>query len=184
MILTDREIKNSLASGLIDISPRPEADAYDSTSVDLTLDANIREFNETNTGLSVAIDPGSPGFKARDLLSNITSSKLLYEDQYKLIPKKLILAWTRERVHLKSLGRVAARVEGKSSLARMGLAIHVTAPTIHSGFEGTIQLEIINHGPLPIILRPGMHICQLILGATTGMPDKAYKGQFLGQGTT
>ena len=77
--------------------------------------------------------------------------------------------------------RLAARVEGKSSLARLGLGVHVTAPTIHAGFVGTIQLEIINHGPMHIKLRAGMPICQLIFETTKGMPETAYKGQFSGQ---
>ena len=104
---------------------------------------------------------------------------------YVLEGKSLVLGWTREGVELHQHGRVAARVEGKSSLARLGLAIHVTAPTIHSGFKASsIQLEIINHGPLPIKLRTGMPICQLIFELTLGMPDKAYAGQFLGQSPT
>jgi dCTP deaminase len=89
--------------------------------------------------------------------------------------------WTKERVELNLKGKVAARVEGKSGLARLGLAIHVTAPTIHAGFVGTIQLEMINHGPMHIKLRIGMAICQIIFEATKGVPAKAYKGQFSGQ---
>jgi dCTP deaminase len=78
-------------------------------------------------------------------------------------------------------GRVAGRVEGKSGLARVGLGVHVTAPTIHAGFSGTIQLELVNHGPMAIKLKPGLAICQLVLEQTLGMPDNAYEGQFLGQ---
>jgi dCTP deaminase len=92
-----------------------------------------------------------------------------------------VLGWTKEKVKLRSPARVAARVEGKSSLARLGLAIHVTAPTIHAGFKGQIQLEIINHGPLPVRLRPGMPVCQLIFEQTLGVPDRGYGGQFSSQ---
>jgi dCTP deaminase len=98
-----------------------------------------------------------------------------------LAPGQLVLGWTRERIELRIHGRVAARVEGKSGLARVGLAIHCTAPIIHAGFEGTIQLEIVNHGPISIRLRPNIPICQLCFEQTLGMPDNAYKGQFLGQ---
>ncbi len=105
------------------------------------------------------------------------------EKGYILEGKSLILAWTRERVQLHEHGRVAGRVEGKSSLARLGLAVHVTAPTIHCGFKApSIQLEIINHGPLPIRLKAGMRICQLIFEQTLGMPESAYQGQFAQQG--
>jgi dCTP deaminase len=93
-----------------------------------------------------------------------------------------VLAWTKEYVNLVSYNRVAARVEGKSSLARFGLAIHVTAPTIHAGFDGHIRLEMVNHGKLPIRLRTGMRICQLIFEQTLGTPEKGYQGQFSGQG--
>ena len=93
----------------------------------------------------------------------------------------LVLGWTRERVELNLKAKVAARVEGKSGLARIGLEIHVTAPTIHAGFVGTIQLELINHGPMPIKWRRGMAICQLIIEMTKGTPSKARKGQFFGQ---
>jgi dCTP deaminase len=184
VILTDREIKNSIAGGLIIIDPSPAADAYDSTSVDLTLDPTLREFKSATHGLSVAIDPGTPGYRARDLLDQVTQAVTIPQTGYDLEPAKLILGWTYERVELKKHGRVAARVEGKSSLARVGLAIHITAPTIHAGFEGTIQLEIINHGPTPIKLRPRLPICQLIFELTLGMPDNAYQGQFLGQQAT
>jgi len=184
MILTDREIKNSLASGLILIEPLPPADAYASTTVDLTLDPTLRLFKKIAPGLSVAIDPGLPGYKAKDLLAGVTDAFIIPETGWDLEPGRLVLGWTRERVELRVHGRVAARVEGKSGLARVGLAIHCTAPIIHAGFVGTIQLEIVNHGPLPIRLRPNIPICQLCFEQTLGMPDNAYKGQFLGQTAT
>jgi dCTP deaminase len=88
--------------------------------------------------------------------------------------------------------RIAARVEGKSSLARLGLGVHVTAPTIHAGFGyadrhpewlgNPIQLEIWNTGPKPIILKRGMKICQLIFEWVDGTPEQGYHGQFRVQG--
>ncbi|HEY0439702.1 MAG TPA: dCTP deaminase, partial [Xanthobacteraceae bacterium] len=88
---------------------------------------------------------------------------------------KLVLAWTRERVELPVHSRLAARVEGKSSLARVGLGVHITAPTIHSGFAYRIRLEIVNHGRVPIRLRTGMKICQLIFELTLGTPQKGFQ---------
>jgi dCTP deaminase len=181
MILTDREIKNSLASDLIVIDPAPPAEAFASTTVDLTLDPILRVFKSLGHGLSVSIDPGLPGYKAKELLASVTEEFVIPVSGFDLTPGTLVLGWTKERLELPIRGRVAARVEGKSGLARVGLAIHCTAPIIHSGFEGTIQLEIVNHGPLPIKLRPGISICQLCFEQTLGMPDNAYKGQFLGQ---
>lgn len=184
MILTDREIKNSIANGLIFITPQPDADAYDSTTVDLTLDATLRLFKAQAPGLTVAVDPGMPNYKATELLKKITDPLQIPDSGWDLQPRHLVLGWTRERLELPPHGRLAARVEGKSGLARVGLAVHVTAPTIHAGFRGTIQLEIINHGHLPIKLRPGLSVCQLVFEQTLGMPDKSYEGQFLGQQAT
>jgi dCTP deaminase len=91
------------------------------------------------------------------------------------------LAWTREYIELRTETRLAARVEGKSSLARLGLVVHMTAPTIHAGFEGRIRLEMMNYGAVPIRLWGGMRICQLIFETTLGTAERGYKGQFAGQ---
>jgi dCTP deaminase len=180
MILTDREIKLALQKETLVIDPRPEDIAYASTSVDLTLDPILSEF--VDKVIDRHFDPGRPGFPLNDVLKEETRqvdiSKL---DRYELAPHKLILAWTTEYVDLRMSPRLAARVEGKSSLGRLGLGVHITAPTIHAGFEGQIQLEIINHGHIPIRLRPGMRICQLIFEQTLGTPEKGYQGQFAGQ---
>lgn len=125
-----------------------------------------------------------PNFKATELLKNITEPLQIPDTGWDLAPRHLVLGWTKERLELPPHGRLAARVEGKSGLARVGLAVHVTAPTIHAGFKGTIQLEIINHGHLPIRLRPGLAVCQIVFELTLGMPDKSYEGQFLGQQAT
>ena len=88
--------------------------------------------------------------------------------------------------------RIAARVEGKSGLLRLGLGVHVTAPTIHAGFGfkendlrypgSPIQLEIWNVGPNLIVLDYAMKICQLIFEIVDGTPEKGYQGQFSIQG--
>jgi dCTP deaminase len=182
LILTDREIRLSIREDLIGIDPPPGPSAYSSTSLDLTLDATLREFTEEETGLDLVIDPAAPGYKFTRAISKVSNLKTIdSKDGYRLPARSLVLGWTKEQVHLKSKARIAARVEGKSSLARLGLAVHVTAPTIHAGFTGQIQLEIINHGPLPIRLRAGMSICQLIFEQTLGFPEVGYGGQFSGQ---
>jgi dCTP deaminase len=183
LILTDRKIRNALKRGIIAITPQPAADAYSSTTVDLTLAAVLRVFrNDQPKGLKQTIDPSDPGFKAIDLINAITDRvDIDPREGYPLLRNVLILGWSAETIHLKDDSQIAARVEGKSSLARVGLAIHVTAPIIHTGFKAPIQLEMINHGPMPICLRAGMRICQLIFEETLGKPDRAYKGQFTGQ---
>lgn len=179
MILTDREIQKLIKTRLISIEPRPPLDAYDSTAVNLTLDPVIRVFRVTS---GLIVDPGAPGYKAKDLIESATDPVSIGDQGWDLPCGKLVLGWTRERVDFSNIkSKVAARVEGKSGLARIGLGVHVTAPTIHALFPGTIQLELINHGPLSIKLRAGMAICQLIIETIKGTPSNAHKSQFAGQ---
>jgi dCTP deaminase len=72
-------------------------------------------------------------------------------------------------------------VEGKSALARLGMGIHITAPTIHAGFKGQLQLEMFNLGPNEILLDVGMRVCQLIFEITFGTRAKGYSGSFSSQ---
>jgi dCTP deaminase len=181
LILTDREITISLERGLINIDPRPRENYFSSTSVDLTLDPILARFIATSGGIDITLDPSHADFRAEEALTKLTESITISSDGFSMAPKTLILGWTKEYVDLKTETRLAARVEGKSSLARFGLGVHVTAPTIHAGFSGRIRLEIINHGTLPIRLRESMRICQLIFETTLGTPDRGYRGQFQGQ---
>jgi dCTP deaminase len=74
----------------------------------------------------------------------------------------------------------SARVEGRSSLARCGIPVHFTAPTIHAGFAGTITLEMINLGAHDFLLIPSMFVCQLVIEEVKGCPVNA-PNQFRGQ---
>jgi dCTP deaminase len=183
VILTDREIKVAIEKHLIEIDPRPRDDAFSSTAVDLTLDENITEFKQLSSAMERAIDPSHPDFRPESVLEEISEKRVIPAEGYLLHPRRLLLAWTREYLNLASHNRIAARIEGKSSLARLGLGVHVTAPTIHAGFDGHIRLEMMNHGNVPIRLRSGMRVCQLIFEQTLGTPDKGYSGQFAGQRT-
>ncbi|MGC2200071.1 MAG: dCTP deaminase [Stellaceae bacterium] len=185
MILTDREIKIYVRRQLITLDPEPEDLAYQSTAVDLKLDPTISIFTKPRTVRGIQqftrVDPADPEFKADEVIRALTQNQDIHPDNgYPLEPGILILGWTKEFIDLKQ-SRLAARVEGKSSLSRLGLSIHLTAPTIHAGFQGRIRLEIVNHGHHPIILRSDMRICQLIFEQTLGTPDKDYEGQFAGQ---
>ena len=175
MILTDREIQAFLASNQISIAPAPGAGAYSSTSVDLTLDEPGEVWKDLP---GQPIRPNVPGYNFRSLDARKDKVSL---NGYHFKQQTLLLAWTREDITLPYTSRVAARVEGKSGLARLGLLVHMTAPTIHAGFRGQIQLEMCNLGPYEIILDAGMTICQLIFEITFGTPMKGYGGQFSGQ---
>lgn len=181
MILTDREIRIYIDRELITVDPPPSEIAYASTSLDLTLDPVISTFKKDRPGIDKIIDPTNPAFKSDDVVKELTDSQNVDpDDGFLLNPQILILGWTKEYIDLKE-SRLAARVEGKSSLARLGLSVHITAPTIHAGFNGRIRLEIVNHGEFPVRLRSGMRICQLIFEQTFGTPDKGYQGQFSSQ---
>ena len=180
MIFTDREIEIALGEGQITLDPRPSADAYSSTAVDLTLDPNARRFKD-QVGDGLIIDPGTDSFDFHGKIDLLTDAVSLQDPGLNLQRNVLLLAWTKEKLAIPVNSRLAARVEGKSSLARIGIGIHITAPIIHAGFAGQLQLEILNHGPAPVTLRTGMPICQVIFESTLGTPEKGYAGQFSGQ---
>jgi len=180
MVLTDREIQAALNNGQIVITPRPDPSCFSSTSVDLTLDARGARWKKPKGGAIVVISPADPAFSYQTVFEEYTESFDM-KAGFEIEPSGFILAWTKEFVSLPSQAKLAARVEGKSSLARLGVGVHVTAPTIHAGFEGNIQLEVFNHSPLPIKFVPGMKICQLIFEQTLGTPERGYAGQFAGQ---
>jgi dCTP deaminase len=180
MVLTDREIQASLDSGQIIIKPLPVADAFSSTSLDLTLLKTLHIWTPAASNKDVC--PTTSGFKVNNFIAEFSEKKEMDDAGYVIKPEVFILGWTEQYIELPVSGRIAARVEGKSSLARLGIGIHVTAPTIQAGFKGRIQLEICNHGPLKVKLTPQMPVCQLIFEQTLGTPKKGYQGQFYGQG--
>ncbi len=182
MILSDRDIKMFMASGAIAVLPMPREDAFSSTSLDLRLGDEMRVFRADEALRGAVLDPAGRGYTHDSTMNGLTTAHRIAPTGFELVPQAMVLGWTRERIDLDVMSRVAARVEGKSSLARIGLGIHITAPTIHSGFRGAIQLEIVNHGPLPIRLRRGMKICQLIFEQALSVPEKGYQGRFLDQG--
>lgn len=182
MILTDREIEAALATGQVKIEPAPLPKAFSSSSIDLTLDPQLQIWqNDVPAGVDQVIDPAHPAYRYMPVAEQLTRRLVISEEGFVLEPGAFVLAWTRESIALPTASRLSARVEGKSSLARLGLAVHVTAPTIHAGFEGQVQLEVCNHGPLRVRLRHGMRVCQLIFEQTLGTPNIGYSGQFLRQ---
>jgi dCTP deaminase len=176
MILTDREILIALREGQVIIDPEPDLTiAVSSTTIDLTLSNTFKEWPSIK-GLSIR--PGVDGYKYSDIAK---LQKAAPPGAFTLLPRAFVLAWTVEKITIPYTSRLAARVEGKSSLARLGVTIHATAPVIHSGFEGPIQLELCNLGPNEIILDPGMYVCQLVFELTVGTPERGYSGIFQNQ---
>ncbi|HEY8475363.1 MAG TPA: dCTP deaminase [Chloroflexota bacterium] len=149
MILSDRDILDQIARGRLTIDPFDEA-MVQPASVDLRLDRSFRVFRNTRY---THIDPRQQQDELTDLL-------MVDEDEpFVLHPGEFVLAGTRERVRLPA--DLVGRLEGKSSLGRLGLIIHSTAGFIDPGFDGRITLELSNHSTLPMLLFPGMKIGQI-----------------------
>jgi dCTP deaminase len=200
MILCDREIELAVSKGLLVITPKPGPESYDSTAIDLRLSGTLDRWEfprhiESLGQKAPVFCPGKRGFVFAELEKNFTKPVDISINPYELSsssPHNFILGWTEERIYLPHQSRLCARVEGKSSLGRMGLGVHVTAPTIHAGFGhnslspessgAQLRLEIWNVGPLAIELVKGMRICQLILEEVREVPREGYKGQFNLQG--
>jgi dCTP deaminase len=183
MILSNVQIIEGIKEGLFQIEPLegldPTRSPFNTSAVDLRLASQIVV---PACDEPVQLDLRKPGI-AKFWASNSKSFKITEEQPYALGPHKFVLAKTVERVAFPlSAGAVcySARVEGRSSVARCGILIHFTAPTIHAGFEGTITLEIINLGPVEFLLDPNMRICQLIIEEVRGIPTDA-PNQFRGQ---
>lgn len=188
MILSNVSIHEALDKKWLIIDPEPMPRLvvaggpkcpYQTTSVDLRLGAEIAYFKDN---LAISVDLRRGNFNT--VFGPLSHTHQLSDKQpYTLEKNEFVLAKTLERVELPisdSAPCLAARIEGKSSYARCGLLVHFTAPTIHAGFSGTITLELINLGPLPISLYPGMPICQLIVEQVDRTPfrnDSQFQGQ-------
>lgn len=183
MILSDVDIKKALREKKIIIDPLPDDTQFNSSSLDLRLNGEFKEYNPEllkKKGIEVTINYSELCFP--ELKGFFVDLKKENNGSIIIRPNKFILAQTLERITLPLDAQIAARVEGRSSAARLGLVVHLTAPTIHSGFSGKITLEIINHGPCCIRLDPKRdRICQLIFECISSKPTKANLSQFNGQ---
>ena len=109
----------------------------------------------------MSIDTRDSGSVMKALASLGEPEVLANGQPFVLKPGEFVLAWTAETISLPNF--LCARVEGRSTLARLGLSIHQTAPTVHATFTGKLQLELRNGGPYTMELFPGMKVCQLIV---------------------
>jgi dCTP deaminase len=151
VLLSDRDIRSEIQSGRVAVEPFDEA-MIQPSSVDVRLDKFFRVFE--NHKYSV-IDPS---IEQAELTREVIAED---EEAFILHPGEFVLASTYEVITLPD--DIAGRLEGKSSLGRLGLLTHSTAGFIDPGFSGHITLELSNVANLPVKLYPGMKIGQLCL---------------------
>ena len=166
MILSDRDIKAALKKKEIIVNPKPNLkEQLRSSSLDLRLGYTFRFFKHRKQAFVDPFDKST----TEGMTEEITISK---KEPYVIHPNEFVLASTLEWVEWGDA--LAARVEGRSSLGRLGLVIHSTAGHIDAGWRGAITLELRNIGMAPILLYPKMRICQLIFEPLSSPADQPY----------
>ncbi|MGW4270889.1 dCTP deaminase [Streptomyces seoulensis] len=162
MLLSDRHLRQAIADGRLAVSPFEEA-MLQPASIDVRLDRSFLVFEGHRYG---HIDPAieQPG------LTRLVEPA--DGEAFVLHPGEFVLASTYERVVLAD--DLAGRLEGKSSLGRLGLMTHSTAGFIDPGFAGHITLELSNLAPLPVVLWPGMKVGQLCVFEMSGPAEHPY----------
>jgi len=162
MILSDRSIKEAIQVGRIEIDPL-KISAVQPSSVDLHLDRYFLEFRNHTLG---HID-------VKQKMEGLNERVEIPEDSvFVLHPGQFVLGCTVERIRLPD--DLVARLEGKSSLGRLGLLIHSTAGFVDAGWNGQLTLELSNVATLPITLYPGMAIGQISFLQMTTPAEQAY----------
>jgi len=168
VILSDLSIGEALESGRIVIDPLGD-NSIQPSSVDLRLGSSFRVFRNHTLGY---IDLKS------DLAGLTTLVEAEDDDPFILHPGEFVLGSTLERVVLPD--DLVGRLEGKSSLGRLGLLIHSTAGFVDAGFDGQLTLELSNVANLPITLYPGMRIGQISFQRMTTPAERPYGSTALG----
>lgn len=174
MILSDVDIRKELAAGRIEIDPFDE-DCVQPSSVDLHVDAQFRVFANSRY----------PYIDVRREMPDLTELvEVEQEEPFILHPGEFVLGSTLERVRLPD--DLVARLEGKSSLGRLGLLIHSTAGYVDPGWDGFLTLELSNVANLPITIYPAMKIGQisffrLTTPAEVPYGSKATRSKYQGQ---
>lgn len=173
-MLSDRDLRTALHTGALCVDPFAE-EMIQPASVDVRLDRLFRVFNNH---LYTHIDPA---VRQDDLTTEV---EVADGQPFVLHPGEFVLASTLEVI---TLGRgLSGRLEGKSSLGRLGLLVHSTAGFIDPGFTGHITLELSNVATLPIRLWPGMrigHLCLFPLSSPSEHPygSEVYGSRYQGQ---
>ena len=176
MVLSDVDIKGYIQQGKIRITPELPPDQFGSCSVDFRLGC---EFNVFEHSRYPYID-----LKSKTALEGIMRTVVVEPGEpFILQPREFVLAITEEKLELAP--DVLGRLEGRSSLGRIGIIVHGTAGLFDPGWSGKATLELSNLGRMPVALYPGMRICsftfeQLSTPSSmpyTAKPNNKYAGQ-------
>ena len=167
-VLSDRDIRAALDAGRVVIRPYDPADLQPS-SVDLHLDRSFRVFRNNRYPF---IDVRQPQPDLTEML------RIENDEPFILHPGEFVLGQTLEWVELPN--DLVSRIEGKSSMGRLGLLIHSTAGYVDPGWKGNLTLELSNVANLPIALYFGMKIGQISFLALTSAVERPYGSPELG----
>ena len=165
-ILSDKDIKKHIQSGKIVIDPLKEPERQiQPSSVDLRIGNEFKGFKIIR---KPCIDP----MDESDIESYMESFYIDDGEPFIIHPGEFALATTYETIQLPD--NLVARVEGRSSMGRLGITMHVTAGYIDPGFRGKITLEISNIGKMPVALYTGQRVCQIVFETMTTSADRPY----------
>ena len=180
MILSDRDIKAAIASGKVKMeTKRTDLAAHiHASSMDLRLGNVFKVYEHSKYAI---LDPKDPTSFAQ----NMRIIEVAEGEPFIVQPGEFILGVTQEKITVPD--DLVVRVEGRSSLGRLGIIIHSTAGFVDPGFSGTITLEISNLNRMPVALYPGMRVCQLAFETMSSpaetpyhkKPGSKYQGQML-----
>jgi len=166
MILSDRDIKKALKTKHILFTPALDLSVQlGSCSIDLRLGNSFRIFKHSKYPY---IDPHDPKL-AENLMDEVIVKK---GEAFILQPNDFVLATTIESFQLPN--NLLARLEGRSSLGRLGIVVHSTASIFEPGWDGVVVMELGNLGPMPVALYPGMRICALTFEELTSDVETPY----------
>jgi dCTP deaminase len=167
MILSDADIKQRMAEGDLELKPLSDPEIQiQPGSVDLRLGTRFCEFDMKDIN---RIDPQNDD-DIRDYGREVTVE---VGDAYELEPGAFVLGTTRETVRLPD--DIAGILIGRSSFGRLGIVANTGAGYVDPGFEGQLTLELTNHGPFTVVLRPAeIRIIQVVLFATTSAAETPY----------
>jgi len=174
MRLCDRDIEAWLDKGTLSITPRPPQSRINGATVDVCLGNKFRVFRAHTAAF---IDLSGPKDEVSAALERVMSDEIVLSkgEPFFLHPGELALAVTLESVCLPD--NLVGWLDGRSSLARLGLMVHVTAHRIDPGWNGKIVLEFYNSGKLPLVLRPGMLIGALSFEPLSGSATRPYRSR-------